>query len=130
MTAYATFEEFENLGLIASAIDDCSQVEAAILSASRFADSLIGTRYPGPLETWPESLTNAVCKIAAFEYMATRGYQPEGPDEIILIRRNQAVDWLKMIGRGQAVLVGVGAKAPTPAAPTAARVSSDEQRGW
>jgi len=113
-----------------SAIDNDADAQSSILAASRYADSIISTRYSVPLEAWPESLSLAVCKIAAYEYLGTHGYSPLAADEIVRERYTDAVSWLKMVGSAKAHLLGVSPKTASPTSGGNASVESEAERGW
>jgi phage gp36-like protein len=71
-------------------------LQSALDDASDLADSYIGPRGQLPLlEPYPGDLVKAVCKIAAFEILSTRGINPaSGADTALEIRYNQAMKWL------------------------------------
>lgn len=65
------------------------------LGATQEADSYLAGRYTLPLVLWDDVLTKHVAKIAGFEIMSRRGFQPSGFDELIVKGRDDAIMWLK-----------------------------------
>lgn len=129
--SYANFEDFMVFGLPGRNIGSAPEVDIHLAAASRIADSYIPSRYSPPLEQWPQSLTIAVCRIAALQYLGTQGFDVEGPDVIVKELHDSAIAWLKDVATGKASLIGVPAEntTPKPGPRTLPRVSSDEPRG-
>lgn len=132
MTTYATIDDFTTHGLPSRAVDDEWPIDGFLDAASRVVDSYLATRYAVPFTVWPPSITQCVCKIAAWEYVSgQRGRQPGGPDEVIRLRFEDAMRWLREVSAGKVSLIGVtDVDAPVPDAPGAADVESDDLRGW
>ena len=134
MSAYATFNEFTEYGLPQRSIgdQDMDRVLKAITAASRTVDSYLAPRYPVPLTQWPEIVTRHTCSIAVWFYLGNRGFQTEGPDEIIRIAYEDAIKWCKDVAAGRATIIGIAADGTSPvpqAAPTAV-IDSEPLRGW
>jgi phage gp36-like protein len=131
--SYADFADYVRLGMQQQGANpaDRDKIEQTLISMSRVADSIIVKAYPDlPLTQWPESLTIAVCKLTAFEYTAVRGFDVNGPNEIMVIRYKQAMDWLKDVGANKAFLIGVpNQTSATPSAAVTASVYSDPDSG-
>lgn len=110
MAAYATVDDLTLIGLPAknvTSVQSADAVEAALESASRFADSYLTSRYVLPLVQWDGALTQAVASIAAFNIMRARGFAPGVQDaETLRIGYDYAVDWLKNVSKGMATLSG------------------------
>lgn len=106
MAAYATAQDFSQLGLPAKALAGVSagDVDAMLESASRVVDSYIGSRYTLPLVTYDKSVTIAVCKIAAYELLSRRGFAAGAADaEQVEKRYQQALTWCRDVARGLAL---------------------------
>lgn len=134
--AYATTTDLARFGLPAAILASIATAtqEAALEAASDVADSYLRARYTLPLTSYGDDLKRAVCNIAAWDLLSTRGYDPKaGNDEAVEARSDKAMAWLKDISAGRAAVSG-GNTTPTPTRDT--RVSSgpvtrsDSQRGW
>lgn len=81
---------------------DDDQRASACLSASDEAAGYLGSAYALPLTQWDTDLRKHVAAMAAADLMAFRGYDPEsGPDKLIGMRRDQAIEWLNRIASGR-----------------------------
>lgn len=128
-TQYATRTDLEQLGLVAGALSGIADadVNAALLAASSMADGYLASRYGSslPLATWPESLTQHVCAIAAFRLMSAIGFNPEdGAHVVIRMGYDDAIRWLRDVSKGVVTLISAPTAALTPQA------YSDEGRGF
>ena len=136
MTAYAARTDLTRFGISEKALTNVSTEtqDAALEAASRVADSYLRSRYALPLAGYGDDLKRAVCAIAAWDLLSTRGYDPHrGSDEAVRMRADDAKGWLKDISAGKAAVSG-GVTTPGPSRPsrvaTAASVRSDSKRGW
>ena len=130
MTQYATESEFSDLGLPTEATKNMTsgQINAALKVASRFADSYLAKRYTVPLETYGEDIKRCVIDIAQFDIMARRGFRPgSGADEIIIKRRDDAVDWLRQVAKKLVEPTGITETRPEIATPI---VTTDRRVNW
>lgn len=133
MTAYATAANFSDYGIgpaaLPATITDVDRL-AAISAASGVADSYLGARFRLPLAVWGDDLSQAVCKIAAFELVAAKvGFNPEaGHNMVLLDRKNDAIRWLEQVARGHVTPAGITDTSPT--SPGASHVTSSTPRGW
>lgn len=109
MAAYATTSDLYRLALRRTALEGIPQAdqERALEAASRLADSYLQARYRLPLTAWGDDLRRAVAVIAAYDLLAGRGFAPEGVDEHIRLRYEDAITWLRDVSRGAATPVGV-----------------------
>ncbi len=106
----------------------------ALLGATDEADSYLA-KAPSidlPLTSWSEALTMHVARIAAYGIMLRRGFQPDGPDQLIVKMRDDAIAWLKMVASGDVEAPGGGDPDPGtgPRNSDAAHVYSQPARGW
>lgn len=136
MSAYADRTDLTRFGISAAALSSVSTAtqDAALEAASRVADSYLRSRYTLPLTGYGDDLKRAVCAIAAWDLLSTRGYDPQrGGDEAVRMRSDAAVSWLKDVSAGRAAVSG-GVTTPGPLRPsraaTAATVASTSKRGW
>lgn len=130
--AYATLNDLATFGANASALTMPSANQTAALNAaSAEADGYLRSRYPRaelPLTTYSVDLTIAVVKIAVFELLAARGFDPNAnSDDVIVKRADDARAWLKSIARGEVSLDLAPDPATSPGSPT---VNSQPLRGW
>lgn len=134
--AYATRTDLTRFGLPTAALSgvaDATQ-DAALEAASDVADSYMRSRYALPLTGYGDDLKRAVCHIAAWDLLTTRGYDPNrGGDEAVKLRHDSAMKWLSDVSAGRASVSG-GNTTPGPSRPSrvasAASVSSSSKRGW
>ena len=133
--AYATRTDLYRLGIRSEALAGVATADqdAALEAASDLADSYMRSRYTLPLTGYGDDLKGAVCKLAAYELLATRGYDPNaGGDESLQKRHDAAMKWLSDVSAGRAHVSG-GNTTPTAtrhARASSPRVDSDRTRGW
>jgi phage gp36-like protein len=134
MSCYATLpDDFYTHGLRAAALPasiGAPEILAQVTASSGFADSYL-ERFNPPLASWGVDLTAAVCKIAAFELVASQvGFNPEaGHNMVLLDRKNDAIRWLEQVARKQANPVGV-VEGNTSRSVSVPRAHSLPPRGW
>ncbi len=132
--AYATISDLTTHGASAATFGSLStpQKQGAINAACAEADGYLRARYPRaelPLAAPHDpSLVQAVIKIATFECLRIRGFNPNaGSDAVIMEAATVARSWLRQLARGETSLViapDVTSIAEEP------RVVSTERRGW
>jgi len=134
MAAYATLDQFWVYGLPQKAVEyeEVAAITAAIDSASRTIDSYLAPRYPVPLARWPELLIRHTCSMALWYFMSQRGFDTDGPDEVVRVRHDDAIRWCKDVAAGRASIIGVAAENtnPVPDEATFEVVDSEPLRGW
>jgi len=135
MAVYATPTDVERLGLNASALASAGAgvVAAQLEATSRMADGYLGNAFPLPLVAWEDDLTAAVCKIAVFELLSTRGYDPTRPSDVVVrVRYEDAMRWLREVHGGKVRPVGmVGTPTDTTASPRRrSHLVPQPDRGW
>ena len=103
--AYGTLADLYKYGAPERAlggIPDATK-EAELETASQIVDSYFRGRYSLPLASWDAATTEATCKIAAYNLLATRGYNPAaGADPNIRDRWVDAIEWLRRVQKQQA----------------------------
>lgn len=101
MSSYATLEDFKLYGLSGPAWENLvsSDVQHVLDAASSLADSYLNSRFSVPIASPPESLKEAVCRIAAYNLPSVVGYNPEGQTENIRLRYEDAIRWLEGVSK-------------------------------
>jgi phage gp36-like protein len=96
---YVTPAEFRALALHPSATEDASdeQIDRWSRAASDEADDYLGRRYTLPLTAWPDSLRRHVGALMALNKMSAQGYNFSEGRDIFKDRRDEAIEWLKMV---------------------------------
>lgn len=103
MSVYATAADLTRLAIPAEALEGITveDQDAALSAASSVADGYLASRYTLPLTSWGDDLRRAVCLIAAYDLMTRRGYNPEGGDEQLRLRYEDAIRWLERVADGK-----------------------------
>ncbi len=139
-TAHALYAVLDDVGRHALPLPTIAGVSAedkasALLGATDEAESYLA-KAPSidlPLTDWSEALTMHVARIAAYGIMLRRGFQPEGPDQLIVQMRLDAIAWLKMVASGDVEIVPPDPD-PDPGGggtdSDSAHVFSEPPRGW
>jgi phage gp36-like protein len=101
--AYATTGDLFDFGLSSDAGVDIGPSERQLDAASSLADSYLRNHYKLPLTApYPIALVEAVCRIAAYNILSVRGYNPEGDAGALETRYRAAMKWLQDVGAGRA----------------------------
>ena len=104
MSSYATTEDLSNLGVTSDSFEDIDdeKLQAALDSASTLADGYLASKFQLPLVSSGQDLAEAVCKIAAYNLLGSRGYNPElGGDVVLRARYDDAIRWLEGVSAGK-----------------------------
>lgn len=111
--AYATIADLERYGVSSAALGPSyDSLEPQLEAASSIADSYLRLHYKLPLSTpYPAALVEAVARIAAFNILSVRGYNPEGDAGMLESRYRAAMKWLQDVGAGRAAPLMVTADA-------------------
>lgn len=133
--AYADRTDLARLGLRSGALTGVStgDQDAALEAASDTVDGYLRSRYTLPLSAWGDDLRRAVCTIAAWDILTTRGFDPsKGGDEAIRLRYEDAIKWCEAVSAGRVKVTG---GITTPTATRSAKASSPATtssriRGW
>jgi phage gp36-like protein len=132
VAAYATPYRLSQLGVGAKALTDVptSAQEEALETASRFVDGYLdGAGYAVPIDpaNSGDAVARAVCIVAAYDLMTTRGYSPSQHDEHIRMRYLDILAWLDKVAEGN---IGAGVTDPNQATIRVPEVFTDTIRGW
>jgi phage gp36-like protein len=135
--AYALSTDLSNpaLGLPARALEKIAadDLDQGLEAASRIADGYLTSRYVLPITTWGHDLRLCVCSIAAYHLLSGRGFNPEGADENMRLRFEDAMRWLREVNKGVVTPVGITDSSSPPEDHSdagAALVLYDQPRGW
>lgn len=104
--SYASIDDLTGCGLPAPALANVSlaQQQAALMRASRMADTFLRDRYTMPLQCpYDPSLTLWVCWMAAYFLLSTRGFNPNqsGIDTVVRMNYDDAIKNLTRVANGQ-----------------------------
>ena len=138
ITIYATPADLGLYALNEEAMEGIApeKIDAALVAASRIADSYLASQYVLPLTAIGVDLVAAVAAIAAEILLTATGRNPEaGRDDVYKIRRDAAERWLSGVQQGKARPAGMAGSASAEgvggqgggARPL---VSSSSQRGY
>lgn len=115
---YAQIADLNLYGISANAAAGftTAQQNQALLAASAYADTKLAGRYPLPLVApFDISIVRAVCWIAAYDLITTRGYDPASGSDINFRLRNQdAIKFFDDVERGNTHPVVTTANPPPP----------------
>lgn len=103
MSSYATLAHLAQFGVPSSALSGISPdaQQAALDAASTRADGYLKNHFKLPITTPSIDLVEAICRIAAYNLLSVRGYNPEtGGDTNLRDRFLDAVKWLEGVARG------------------------------
>lgn len=136
-TRYAEITDLITLGIVASSISGHTTPakEAALDSASAFADGYLRTRFTLPLSAWGADLTECVAVLAAETLLNTAGHNPAmGRDDITTRRSERWRQWLRDLADGR-VTIAVTDATPTDTSDDAEAsagvvASYTTKRGW
>lgn len=134
MARYASRADLYTHGLAAAAMGSVStaQQDAVLESVCGEADSKMAARFPTPLTGQIDpTITMNVCKIAAFEILRIRGFNPQnGADMVIREAAKEARAWFDAVERQHAhpKIDPLVSRAPVDLA--APNVQSKPLRGW
>ncbi len=129
----ATLSDLATLpGVPAAALASVTDIDkqAALDASSALALGMIGNRFKRPLVSWETDLTHAVCKIAVYDLLVARGFNPAaGADVNIRDRRDDAEKWLISVARGEITPAIVGAADQSPGYDSP-RIVGQPLQGW
>jgi phage gp36-like protein len=106
--AYNSVAEYTARSIVSTALTGFTdgQKTTALDQAAAVVDSYIGNVTTLPLTSYGEDIRGAEAKIADYEMLSRRGYNPDGgSDGNIRLRYEDALRWLESIARGNARLL-------------------------
>jgi phage gp36-like protein len=104
----------------------------ACIAASDEADGYLGGAFTLPLLAWDNTLS-AKCAHLAIKYaLDACGWQPEGPDNVLLANYTAAIRWMEKLQKRQLTPPGMVDSTPGQHKNNArvARIRSTPRRGW
>jgi phage gp36-like protein len=134
--SYSSLTDFANLGGNAAALQSVpTPTQQACLDAAKdVIDSFLRAQFTLPLVgTVGNDVKSAECRIAFYDVMVNRGYDPtKGSDINIRQRYEDSMAWLQLIADGKAIPNVTDSTPGATAGSTAgvARVISSSQRGF
>lgn len=105
MSAYASLAQLYTYGAPEKSFGQLTddQKNNELEASSRYVDTFLRGRYSLPLIAWGVEITEATCKVAAYNLMNVRGYNPaSGADANLQLRYQETVNWLRLIQKQQA----------------------------
>lgn len=100
--AYITAADISRYGVNGAALDmiPSQDIDDVCLAVSEEADAAFRSRYNLPLVSWGTDVRSNLSRIAAYELLVVRGFNPElGADQNLQMRADQARAWLKSVAR-------------------------------
>ncbi len=80
---------------------DSTTLASSCLAATEEAATYLAGRFTFPLLSWGQDIVMHVAKMAGYQIMVRRGFQPQGADELIVKGRDDAVVYFKMISKNE-----------------------------
>jgi phage gp36-like protein len=102
---------------------------AALITATDKADGYLNSSYTLPITAWGEDLRAEVASIATALSFCHRGFDPTGPDKIVLDREALALKWLDRIADGKLKPPGI-VDSTVDDFEGGSFIVSDTSRGW
>lgn len=116
-------------GAALSSVSDTSKCEA-LAAASEEADGKLAVVKTLPLVSWGTDLTKAICKIAAYELLSVKGFNPDGDDANVRDRYLDAMKWLDGIAKGTVAPSVMVDSTPEESESLGAEVVTHAARAW
>lgn len=105
---YATIAQLIQSGMSLQALSSPSIASStvqnqALLEASQEVDSYLRQQFQLPLTQWGSDIVSATCRIAAYQLICVRGFNPNAEaDAVYEANRDKAHAWLKDVAKGLA----------------------------
>lgn len=116
MASYATTADLAQYAINSAAFASVAAgtQQTQLDAASTLAEGYLADQYHLPIiAPFPIDLKLAVCNIAAYFLMTFRGYRPDGSDEIVRQRYEDAMSWLRDVANGTTSPAGIIDSTPT-----------------
>jgi phage gp36-like protein len=101
-----------------------------LAATTELASGILAARFDLPITSWGGDLTQAVCKIAAYEILSVRGFNPDGDDKNVRDRYDDAMKWLADVAAGRITPIGLVDSTPDTEDLGGAEVVTVASRGW
>jgi phage gp36-like protein len=130
--SYANLVDLDTHGLPAAAVASVTQAKRceALAAASEEADGKLAVRFDLPLSAWGVDLTKCIAKIAAYEILSVRGFNPDGADANVRDRYLDAMKWLDGVAKGSTEPIGIVDASPTEEDASGIEVVTHAARAW
>lgn len=80
---------------------DNTTLASSCLAATEEAATYLAGRFTFPLLSWGQDIVMHVAKMAGYQIMVRRGFQPQGADELIVKGRDDAIAYFRMISKNE-----------------------------
>lgn len=133
MAVYATRDDRDRLGVLGTAYAelDPTEIDGALAAASAFADDYLAKRFTLPLTAWSDSLRLAVVRLADWQLMTKRGFNPEDRGDVaVRTGQEDSMKWLRDLAKGELSAQGIVDSTPTVTETRDVVVRSKPKRGW
>lgn len=129
---FANLDDFATHGLPAatSAALKPSKIAEALAATTELASGKLATRYTLPILTWGSDITQAICKISAYDILSVRGFNPDGDDQNVRDRYLDAMKWLADVAASKADPIGLTDSSATTVPDDGVVISTTVRRGW
>lgn len=129
---FANLDHLEGLGIPAAALATVSTSKKAeqLAATTELASGILAGRYDLPIVAWGIDLSMAVAKIAAYELLSVRGFNPDGEDTNVRKRCEDAMRWLADVASGKISPVGLVDSTPDEQDTGGIEVCTLAARGW
>lgn len=106
---FADFADFAAYGLPGVATRNLQPtiVARALLGATGKVKSKLSQRFDLPILAWGIDVCEVTAKIAGYDALSAKGFNPDGRDENVRTRHNDAMTWLRDVVDSRANPVGL-----------------------
>lgn len=129
---FANLDHLEGLGIPAAALGSVTPTKKVeqLAATTELASGILAGRYDLPIVAWGGDLTMATAKIAAYELLSVRGFNPDGDDSNVRTRYEDAMKWLADVAAGRISPVGLIDSTPDEPDEGGAEIVTLPARGW
>jgi hypothetical protein len=101
--AHQLYADLGDLRLPDGSLDDIAATTqaAGLLRATGQAASALASSNTLPIVQWGADIRGAVKDIALYHIISDRGFNPDGPDAVIVKRHDDALAWFKEVAAGR-----------------------------
>lgn len=133
--SFANLDQFDALGLPAASMSGLSGTKKVegLAAATELASGILSVRYTLPIVAWGNDLSQAVCKLGAYDLLSVRGFNPDGDDQNVRMRYDDALKWLMAVANSKANAMGLVDSSTTPTTPEdggGVEIVTHSPRGW
>lgn len=130
--SFANLEQLYEHGIPSTALGSISGTKQAeaLAATTEMASGILAIRYDPPIVTKSVDLAQAVSKIAAYDLLSVRGFNPDGDDSNYRRRYEDAMAWLKAVADGKIIPVDFVDATPEDEGGFDAEIRTVEVRPW